>query len=269
MNKHKFFFGILLSFLWVVSQTWAQDIPAKPTPPRLVNDFVMKLSPTEQQMLEEKLRRYADSTSTQISIVVVKSTQPYDSFDYGMKLARDWGIGQKGKNNGLLILWATEDRKVRFIVGYGLEGTITDATSKRIQQRTIVPLFKQNRFYEGLDQGLNDIFKAAAGEFDAQPKEEDNSGAIVMLVIMFFFFGIIMMFAMYKASKNRNDDNFKGPRRYRDDSWVPPITMSSWGTSSGWGGSSGGGWGSSGGGGSDFGGFGGGDFGGGGAGSDY
>jgi uncharacterized protein len=248
---------IVYCLLFIAHCSTAQDIPAKPNPPRLVNDFVMKLNPNDVAQLEEKLRRYADSTSTQISIVVVKTTQPYDAFDYGMKLATTWGIGQKGKNNGLLLLWATEDRKVRIFTGYGLEGALPDARCKQIEREYIVPAFKQGQFYQGLNDGTDAIIKYASGEFDADPQATDGDfpiGAIIFLVIFFFVL-------MYIISKRGGGGG--GRRSYNSGGWFPPVTVSSWGSSSGsdWGGGSSGG--------SDFGGFGGGDFGGGGAGSDY
>ena len=120
---------ILFLFLSLINTLKAQDIPAKPNPPRLVNDFVMKLNPSELQSLEQKLRGYADSTSTQITVVIVKNTGDSDPYDYAIKLAKDWGVGQKDKNNGLVLLWATETRKLRIVTGRGMEATITDAIS--------------------------------------------------------------------------------------------------------------------------------------------
>ena len=252
---------------WVVAfcllpftnQVLAQDIPAKPNPPRLVNDFVMKLQPNEVATLEEKLRRYADSTSTQISIVVVKTTQPYEAFEYGTKLANTWGIGQKGKNNGILLLWATEDRKIWILPGYGLEGALPDARCKQITRDVMAPLFKQGQFYQGLDEGTSKIIKYASGEYDADPKEKDGIPLPIIIGMVFFF--VLFIYLMSRGNKGGPGG---GRRSYSSGGWFPPVTVSSWGSSSGsgWGGSSGGG-------GSDFGGFGGGSFGGGGAGSDY
>jgi uncharacterized protein len=235
----------------------AQDIPAKPNPPRLVNDFVMKLSPSELQSLEQKLKGYSDSTSTQIAIVIVKTTGDSDPYDYAMKIAKDWGVGQKDKNNGLVLLWATETRKLRIVTGRGMEATITDAVSKRIINTVLKPYFQAGQFYQGLDEATSEIMKRASGEFEADATSEDDGSIIPFLVIII----IVIVFLIIAAKRGGGGRN--GGRGFMGGSgWGGPIIFSS-GGSSGWGG------GSSGGDGGGFGGFGGGDFGGGGAGGDY
>jgi uncharacterized protein len=235
----------------------AQDIPAKPNPPRLVNDFVMKLSPSELQSLEQKLKGYADSTSTQIAIVIVKTTGDSDPYDYAIKLAKDWGVGQSGKNNGLVLLWATETRKLRIVTGRGMEATITDAVSKRIINTVLKPYFQAGQFYQGLDEATSEIMKRASGEFEADATSADDGSIIPFLVIII----IVIVFLIIAAKRGGGGRN--GGRGFMGASgWGGPIIFSS-GGSSGWGG------GSSGGDGGGFGGFGGGDFGGGGAGGDY
>jgi len=228
----------------------AQDIPAKPNPPRLVNDFVMKLSPTELQSLEQKLKGYADSTSTQITIVIVKTTGDSDPYDYAMKIAKDWGVGQKDKNNGLVLLWATETRKIRIVTGRGMEATITDAVSKRIINTILKPYFQAGQFYQGLDVATSEIMKRASGEFEADAQSGDNGSIIPFLVIIVLVIVFLIIAAKRGGGRNGGSGGFMG-------GLAGPMIFSS----GGWGG------GSSGGGG--FGGFGGGDFGGGGAGGNY
>ena len=243
---------------------WAQDnpndvIPAPPNPPRLVNDYVGILQPGERQRLEDKLKAYNDSTSTQITLVIVKTTQPYPIGDFAFQVGRKWGVGQKGKNNGMVIAWATGDRKIYLAVGYGLEGAIPDAIANRIVDNIMVPAFKEQRYFDGLDAATTEIIKRASGEYQADPTSDDDGGGgwIVFVVL-----AIILLFIIIRMS------NRGGGNRYRGGGggpiFFPPTTFSGWGSSSsGWGG---GGGGSSGGG---FGGFGGGSFGGGGAGGDY
>lgn len=235
----------------------AQNIPAKPNPPRLVNDLVMKLSPSELQSLEQKLRGYADSTSTQITVVIVKNTGDSDPYDFAIKLAKDWGVGQKDKNNGLVILWATETRKLRIVTGRGMEATITDAVSKRIINTILKPYFQAGQFYQGLDEATSEIMKRASGEFEAEPTDEDVS------VFPFLIFILVIIVILYFIGRNmKGGGGSNGGRGFMGGSgWGGPIIFSSGGSSNWGGGSSGGG--------SDFGGFGGGDFGGGGAGGDY
>ena len=231
-------------------------IPDKPNPPRLVNDFVGILSGTERDQLEQKLRTYNDSTSTQITIVIVKTTEPYPIGDFAFQVGRKWGIGQQGKNNGLVLAWATETRKVYIATGYGMEGSIPDAIAKRIINNTIVPAFKQQQYYQGLDAATTEIIQRASGEYKGDPDTStddggDSNGLFIALIIFMIIIFII-------ARRNRGG----GSGGSRGGGWAPIFFPTS--TFSGWGSSGGGG-----GGGGGFGGFGGGSFGGGGAGGDY
>ncbi|GAB2766008.1 hypothetical protein GCM10027275_04520 [Rhabdobacter roseus] len=250
----------LLIFLWTVSGVLAQEIPAPPNPPRLLNDFAQQLNVGERAELERKLVAYNDSTSNQILVVIVPTTGPYEIADYAFKLGREWGVGQKDKNNGLVILWAPKDRKVYIATGYGLEGAIPDAIAKRIVSDVIIPEFKNDRYFQGLNRGVDEIMKYASGEYKAEPRDRDDgspSGALVFIIVFVIIIIII--------SRSKGGGGGRGGRGFRGG--VGPVifpydTYSGWGRSSGnWGG------GSSGGGG--FGGFGGGSFGGGGAGGNY
>lgn len=252
-------FNRILIFLFLIqSFVFAQDIPQKPNPPRFVNDLVGGLlSQGEINQLEQKLKAYYDSTSTQVAIVIVKSVQPYDISEYAIKLGRDWGIGQKDKNNGVVFLWAPGDRKIFIATGYGAEGGLTDAYSKRIIETVVKPNFKQLRYYQGLDEATNSIFKYLSGEFDAEPTEEGDLVDVIFAVIFFIIIGLIILYVIGKMGGGSTGGGNRG------GGFVPYTTYTGWGSSSG-GWSSGGG--SSGGGGFDFGG---GSFGGGGAGGDY
>ncbi len=235
-------------------------IPDKPNPPRLVNDFVGILSSSERSQLEQKLRAYNDSTSTQITIVIVKTTEPYPIGDFAFQVGRKWGVGQQGKNNGLILAWATQTRKIFIAPGYGLEGAIPDAIAKRIITNTIAPAFRQERYYQGLDEATTEIIRRASGEYKADPTDnsngEDGSGSFFIILIVF----LIILFIISRRSGGG------GSNRNRGGGWGPVFFPTS--TYSGWG-SSGGGWGGGGSSGGGFGGFGGGSFGGGGAGGDY
>src|ERR1700712_3038118 len=107
MTKIKVFLFLLL----ISPLIHAQNIPAKPNPPRLVNDLAGMLNQSQVAQLEQKLDTYNDTTSSQIAIVIVKTVQPYDISEFAFKLGTDWGVGKKGKNNGVVVLWATDDRK--------------------------------------------------------------------------------------------------------------------------------------------------------------
>jgi uncharacterized protein len=231
----------------------AKDLPAKSG--RLVNDYAGVLSDAEKSALESKLVAYYDSTSTQIAIVIEKSLEGDDLFDYSQRLATAWGIGEKGKNNGILIYAAIADRKLRIHTGYGMEATITDALTTRIRTEYMNPYFKQGDYYRGLDEGTTIIMQAAAGEYvnenpgRARRKDDISIGQVLILL----FVMIVLAFVF----RNRGG---RGGRR--SGGWGGPVF---WGTF-GSGGFSGGGRSSGGGG---FGGFGGGGFGGGGSGGSW
>jgi uncharacterized protein len=258
MNKFLItLFLLTLSLLGVQ----AQDIPPKPNPPRLVNDLANQLSADEEASLERKLVAYNDSTSSQIVIVIVPTTGDYPIADYALKLGREWGVGQKGKNNGIVLLWAPTDRKVFISTGYGMEGAIPDAIAKRIISQVITPAFKNGQFYQGLDQGIDTIFKYATGEYKADPKDnngDSSSSPLLTLIIVF----VIILIIIFRNRNRGGGSRGGGFGNFGPVIW-PYTTHSRGGSFSGnWGGGDSGGFGG-------FGGFGGGSFGGGGAGGDY
>ena len=269
----KFHFTIL-SFLFLVlsitayTQGIEKYFPAKPSPSRLVNDYIDKLTPEQEEALERKLVAYDDSTSNQIAIVTIGDIGDYDISDFAVALGRKWGVGGKEFNNGILIV-VLEDkerskRKVWIAVGYGLEGAIPDITAKQIIEADIVPNFKAHDIYRGLDEGTSDLIRAAAGEYKAPAgysdrKKGKGGGSIPVAMIIF----IVIMIIISNINK-RGGGGMMSRRGYRRwDNNVPPIWFPGGGGGWGGGGSSGGG------GGGGFGGFGGGGFGGGGAGGDW
>ncbi len=253
-----FVFLLAICFLSLINRlTVAQNIPQRPNPPALVNDFANILSNSDRINLEKKLNTYADSTSTQVAIVIVKNTGESDPYDFAIKIAKDWGVGQKEKNNGVLLLWATDTRKIRIVTGRGIEGALPDAICKRIINTIIKPYFQAGRYYEGLDEGTTEIIKRASGEFVADPNTADAIDPFFVFLII-----LIVLFILLKILARKNNGGGGNGRAFGGNSgWGGPIIFGSGGSSS-WG--SGGGFDSGG-----FGGFGGGDFGGGGAGGDY
>lgn len=242
---------------------WSQNLPARPDPPRLVNDFAGVLSESEIAALEAKLVAYDDSTSTQIAVVILKTLDGYPIEDYAFSLGDSWGIGRKQKNNGVLILIAFEDRDIFIATGYGMEGVMPDGLVKRIIENDIKPNFKAGQYYQGLDEATDSMFRLAAGEYTGEPRDELKDNWPFFFVIGFF----ILMFILIMWAKARS------ARAYSALNDIPfwtawnllnQVKRSHHGS---WGGFSGGrGWGGGGGG---FGGFGGGGFGGGGAGGSW
>ncbi len=170
MNRYK---ELLILFVLVtytvLLKGQSSDIPEKPVPPRLVNDYAGFLNPMEQNQLEHKLVSINDSSTTQIAIVIVKSLNGYDVNDYGARIIQKWGIGQKSKNNGLLILVKPktlgEKGEIAISTGYGVEHLVTDALSKQIIESEIIPSFKNGQYYQGLDKAVNTLYSLTRGEF--------------------------------------------------------------------------------------------------------
>ena len=239
----------------------AQTIPAKPNPPRLVNDYAHVLSPGEVDELERKLVAYDDSTSTQVAVVTVESTGDYPIEDYARKILRDWGVGNKKTNNGIVLLVAIRDHRVRIETGGGMEGSIPDITASHIIQDNIVPNFRADNYYKGLSDATDAIIKAAAGEYKA-PEDyrkrgsKDAGGAIITAIIIF----IIIFFILSRMGGGGGGGGMMTRRGFSP--WIAAALLNNWG--GGGGGGGGGGW-SGGGGDGGFGGFGGGSGGGGGA----
>ncbi len=256
---------IFLIFLLQAVCGMAQDFPPAPNPPRLVNDFTGTLSAEEVAQLEKKLLAYSDSTSTQVSIVLLGSVGLYDIADYAFQLGEQWGIGGKGKDNGILILGAMEDRKIFIATGRGMEGAIPDALAKRIVTDMILPNFKMEAYYQGLDQATDMIFKLASGEYTADEVMSEESPVLGILFVLFF----ILIFIVLPIIKNRKDNNnHMGGRGGGIDFWTTLFLANLLG-GGGRGGSGGGSFGDFSSGGGSFGGFGGGSFGGGGAGGSW
>ena len=254
----------ILALLCLTVLTVVAQVPTRPNPPRLVNDFAGILG--ECQWLEDSLEKIAVETSNQICVVTMNDFGNYDKAWMAYSIGEQWGVGKKGHNNGVVILIKpkTADSKGEAFIapGYGLEGAITDATSTRIVNQEMIPYFKDNDYLGGVWAGAQVVRDLAIGEYN----EEDyaNQGSEIEDAIAIMIFLLIMVLFVYLAFKN-NQNN--GGNRNNGDTgtWGGPIIFTSgsdWGRGGGsWGGggSFGGGWG----------GFGGGSFGGGGGGGSW
>ena len=260
--KHAFIYTFL-SFCFTQTALAQFKIPEKPDFQTSVYDYINLLTPSQKSSLEEKLIKYSDTTSTQIVIVAINSTEGENINYLGAQWGQAWGIGQAKEDNGVLILLAKNDRKIAINTGYGVEHLLTDAMSKRIIERDIIPYFKQNDYYGGLNRGVDAIFEVLTGEYQGTRKESNDGFPVELIIILIFIFIIIVL----SISKNRRGGNGgnRGHKSHGIDI-LEAIILSNMGRGnyrrSGGGWSSGGG--SSGGGGFG-GGFGGGGFGGGGS----
>lgn len=229
-----------------------KDLPKALNPPRLVNDFANILQPGEVQQLENKLDRYNDTTSTQVTIVIMPSIDD-DIADFAARLGDYWGIGRKHKDNGVLLTVDMEHHHVNISTGRGVEGAIPDVTAKAIIDQFITPNFKQQQYYTGLDQATTAIMQALAGQFKGNGGEQNGANSSTYIIL-----AIIMLFIIFSVLRGNGRNNGGGTYGSSGFWWGLGA-----GLMSGGGGRSGGG--GFGGGGGGFGGFGGGGFGGGGA----
>jgi uncharacterized protein len=256
----------MLFCVTLVQNSHAQyNIPEIPKEQTSVYDYVSLLSTVEKSNLEEKLIRYSDTTSTQIVVVIISSTNGENINYLGAQWGQKWGIGQAKEDNGVLVLLAKDDRKIAINTGYGVEHLLTDAMSKRIIERDIIPYFKQSDYSGGLNRGVDAIFEVLTGEYQGSRKSSHDSGFPVGVVIFLFIIFIIILISISK--NRRGGSGGSGNNKSGGFSILDAIILSNLGRGS-YGGSSGGFGGSSGGGfsGGGFGGgFGGGGFGGGGA----
>ena len=258
----------VLLFLFLISLTvgaQSKDFPAKPNPPRLVNDFVGMLSAAEVSELEQKVNRFNDSTSIEISIVIISNLGDYDISDYAFQLGEQWGIGKKAKNNGVLLLIAKENRKAFIATGYGMEGVLPDMRCKRIIESELIPQFKQSNYFNGINFTIDAIMRYSANEYTADPVQQ--KGFKPGYVFLFILIAILIIGFINRKNQGDNPGGNSGGGNsgflaglLGGAALGSTYRNSGGGFGGGFGGSS-----SSGG----FGGFGGGGFGGGGSGGSW
>ncbi|MET0372025.1 MAG: TPM domain-containing protein [Sphingobium sp.] len=251
---------LLLALLAFAPTAWAQTFPAYNDSG--VIDAANLLDPAQEQALSQKLIAQKQASGRAIVVATVPDLQGYDISDFGYRLGRAWGIGDKAKNDGALLIVAPAERKLRIEVGYGLEGILTDALSSQIIRNAITPRFKAGDMPGGINAGVDEISallalppeeaKAQAAAAASASKSTSDDGAVVAIWITLFiiFFVLMPLFS-----------RLRGGRRYRGGSG--PVIIWGSGSDSGWGSGGGSSWGGGGGGGGGF--SGGGSFGGGGA----
>ena len=253
-------FALLAGALGLAPGASAQSFPKFDD--KGVVDAANILDPAQEQALSQKLIAQKQASGRSLVVATIPDLQGYDISDYGYRLGRAWGIGDK-TNQGVLLIVAPNERKIRIEVGYGVEGILTDALSSQIIRNAITPRFKAGDMAGGIDAGVDQITsllalppdqaRARAAQAEAEARQQDSGGGGILgfWVIMFFVFFVLLPLL----------SRARGGKRYRRGGGAPVIIWGP-GMGSGWG-SGGGGWGGGGGGGGGF--SGGGSFGGGGA----
>lgn len=257
---------IVFSFLLICFYSFVSaqyTIPKKPAVLYPVYDEANLLSQQEKDALNNKLIKFADSTSTEIEVIIIPSTKGQDVNFLATMFGEKWGIGKKGVDNGVVFLVATQDRTMSIQQGRAVEQYLTASVSGQILDYLVTPNFKQGLWYEGINRGTSAIMEAVQGKFKpiSEPTAGGNTKAFKVLIIAFVIFIILaIIFGNRGGGGGNNDDddvilNRRGRRNYPGGFFPFPGSFGGGGFG---GGSSGGGGG--------FGGFGGGgSFGGGGA----
>ena len=248
-----------------------EGLPAKSD--RLVNDYVGALGPGEASALERKLVAFSDSTGSQITVVIVETTNGVAPATYAADLGRAWGVGRERAEDGVVVLVAMGDREVFIATGSGSEGALTDATASTIVRDVIVPAFRAGNVYGGLDAATTAIMDALTGQFEPPSAgsgggEDGRIGSV--LCCLFLVFIVLLVLSSRHGPAPPPSGGGEKRRRRRSGPGFIVIPGGGWGggSSGGFGGGfGGGGFGGFGGGG--FGGFGGGGFSGGGAGGSW
>jgi uncharacterized protein len=252
---------VIIIFLTCGLASAAEVIP--PRPARHFNDYAGVVSRTTADELDRQLEQFEKQTSNQVLVAIYPKLQTDSSIDdYAVRIAQQWGVGRKQRNNGVVLFVFPNDRRMYISVGYGLEGALPDALAKRIIDEQIAPRFKANDYDGGVRAGVNAIIAATKGEYKGVGPKMDGCA-----IAFWIFFGIIVILIIMRRIQMRKwrGHMYSGAGR-RSYGYSTPWY---WGSPGGWGG--GGGWSGGGGFGGGGGGFsaGGGSFGGGGAGGSW
>lgn len=257
---------LLICLVALVGVASAQTIPNKPSPARLVNDLAGLFTAAQVRQLEDSLVAFDRATSNQIAVVTVNSLDGAAAGDFALKILREWGVGQSGKDNGAVMLIKPRNSegggKVYIAVGYGLEGALPDSRTGRIIDNAMMPSLAKGDFFAAAQKGTAAMMAATRGEYTADEGGKEDETSAIISIVMFVAMMIFIVIISRKQNKNRGNDDDSNGSGGGGRGFIPPIF---WGVGGmGGGRSSGGGFGSGG-----FGGFGGGSGGGGGAGRSF
>lgn len=206
---------ILLLILFCPPVANAQQSSAVSTNPvqllNFVTDETGTLSPGEIQSLNQKLVDFEKSTSNQLVVYMISTLDGEPIENVSMSIAEKNLIGQKGKDNGVLLLIAKDDKKLRIEVGYGLEGALPDATASSIIRNDITPEFRNGDFYKGIDNGVDAIILATKGEYVADTSEKEfNIPSFIVVVLIFGFIIVMFITGIIKTIKGAGSSYTSG-----------------------------------------------------------
>lgn len=198
----------LLRYLFVsialVAATVAQAQKCLPeSTQKLVNDFANVLSESQVQQLEQKLVAFNNETSNQIVVLITNDLCDLEPMEYATAIGHNWGVGQKEFDNGVVLLISPAARKTFIAVGYGLEGPIPDATAKRIVNQELLPNFRNNDYYGGVNSATDVLMQLAKGEINAgeYAKKQGSGKSPIIPLMVFIFIVFIFFFAVASSAK--------------------------------------------------------------------
>lgn len=188
---------------------WGVSVSAEPEFPKLtgrVVDNAGYLSKAAQARISEQLAAHENATGNQVVVATVADLQGYPIEVFGYQLGRKWGIGEKDKDNGVILLVAKQERKVRIEVGYGLEGVLTDAISSNIIHSVILPAFKKGQFETGISEGVSAIIEALGGKYTLHKHAQKAGGkknVFLFILMIIIFWPMISMFFPFGMRSSR------------------------------------------------------------------
>ncbi len=180
---------LFLASCIAISQPALAELLPVPTLKARVTDLTQTLTPTERDALDAKLAAFEENKGSQIAVLLVPTTQPEDIAQYSIRVVDQWKIGREKSDDGVLVLVAKNDRKLRIEVGRGLEGAIPDLYAKRIVSDVIGPKFKQGDFAGGLDAGVDSLIGLVDGEALPAPENRASSGIDIGNILPMLLFG--------------------------------------------------------------------------------
>lgn len=192
MMKKTLIIAIPLLFLLALWTSAQENLPVPAAPESWVNDYAGVFNSAETSALERKLNEFEYRSSTQIFIVTLDDNGGYSASDLAPRIGEAWGVGQQGKDNGLLVLMDMQDNDVFIATGYGLEEYIPDIIASRIIRNEMLPNFRNGDFYEGTDAALEVMISLLDGKFTADEYQKQSSsgggptiGGIIFMIILF------------------------------------------------------------------------------------
>lgn len=201
-QRHSTLLAVFLTLLVVPLFLQAQSYEV-PINDGFVTDTAGILTAEQEEQLEERLVRYQQETSNEIAVLIIPALSGAVISDLGVDVFRDWGIGSKEHDNGVLILLAYGDREIGMTIGYGLEGSVPDLIAHGIIERDIVPEFKEGRFAEGISAGVDALQKHIGGEYTAERyATDDESGGFAPWLFFLLFIFLDYLAAIFARSKS-------------------------------------------------------------------